>query len=95
MVYGCDYMIHLIKVVPLILDENRELLFHKGIDKSDAKRMIEFIENNHFDLSWCAYFLDEWIVKDKNASRIVREETIVKAKAAQGTIDSITDNDLV
>ncbi len=76
----------------LILDQNREVLFHRGIEKSNAKRMIEFIESNQLDMSWCAYSLDEWIVKDKNDARIVREETIVKAKAAQGSIDSITDN---
>lgn len=76
----------------LILDENGDVLFHKGIDKSSVKRIIAFIENNHFDMSWCAYSLNEWIVKDKNDSRIVREEAIVKAKATQGSIDSITDN---
>ncbi len=76
----------------LILDENRNILFNKGMDKSNAKEMIEFIENNHFDMAWCVYSLDEWIVKDKNDPRIIREETIVKAKAAQGSIDSITDD---
>lgn len=76
----------------LILGENGDVLFHKGIEKSNAKRIIAFIENNHFDMTWCAYSLNEWIVKNKNDSRIVREETIVKTKAIQGSIDSITDN---
>lgn len=78
----------------LILDENRNVLFNKGIDKTNAKRIIEFIENSHFDLAWCAYSFDEWIVKDKNDPRIIREETIVKAKATQGSIDSITGNEI-
>lgn len=78
----------------LILDENRNVLYNKGIDKSNAKRIIEFIENSHFDMAWCAYSLDDWIVKDKNDLRIMREETIVKAKATQGSIDSITGNEV-
>lgn len=78
----------------LILDEENNVLFHKGIDKPNAKRIIDFIEKNHFDMSWCAYSLDEWIVKDKNDPRIVREETIVRANATQGSIDSITDHEV-
>lgn len=78
----------------LILDENRNVLFKKGIDKSNAKRMIEFIENSHFDLAWGVYSLDEWIVKDRNDSRIVREENIVRAEATQGSVDSVTDHEV-
>lgn len=78
----------------LILDVNRNILFHKGIKKPYVKKIIEFIENNHFDMSWCIYSLDEWIVKDKNDPRIIREETIVKAAAMQGSVDSITDDEI-
>ena len=45
-------------------------------------------------MSWCIYSLDEWIVKDKNDPRIINEENIVKAQATQGTIDSVTDNEI-
>lgn len=75
----------------LILDENKNVLFHKGIRKSGAKKIIDFIENEQFDLSWCIFSLDEWIVKDKDDKRIIREERIVKALAKQGSIDMITD----
>lgn len=74
----------------LILDENRNLLFHKGMKKRDAGKIIEFIENNRLDLSWCIYSLDEWIVKDKSDPRIIQEENTVKAAAVQGSINSIT-----
>lgn len=77
-----------------ILDENREVLFHKGMCKSDARRILSFIEKEHLDLSWCVYSLDEWVVKDKTDPRIIREERIVKAEAKQGTIDDITDNQI-
>ncbi len=74
----------------LILDEDRHVLFHQGISKSDAQEIVDFIEP--FDLSWCAYSIDEWIVKDKNDPRIINEENIVKAYAKQGSIDDFVDN---
>lgn len=76
----------------LILDENRNILFHCGMNKTDAKNIIAYVEENEFDMAWCIYSLDEWIVKDKKDSRIIREETIVKAVSKQGTVDSITDD---
>ncbi len=73
----------------LILDENRHVLFHQGINKNEAKEIVNFLEP--FDCSWCAYSLDEWIVKDKNDPRIINEENIVKAYATQGYIDDFKD----
>lgn len=76
----------------LILDEDGKVLFHKGIHRANAKVIIEFLEKSQFDLAWCIYSLDEWMVKDKNDPRIIREESIVQAKAAQGSVDSISDD---
>lgn len=76
----------------LILDENRNILFHSGMNKIDVKNIITFVEENQFDMAWCIYSLDEWIVKDKSDPRITREETIVNAVSKQGTVDSITDD---
>ncbi|MDD3416606.1 MAG: Cof-type HAD-IIB family hydrolase [Lachnospiraceae bacterium] len=78
----------------LILDGNKNILFHSGIKKIDVKNMIEFVEENQLDMTWCIYSLDEWIVKDKSDPRIIREETIVKAESKQGTVDSITDDEI-
>lgn len=78
----------------LILDEDKNILFHKGIPKEFAKKIIEFIESNNFDMSWCIYSIDEWIVKDKSDPRIIREETVVKANAMQGNIDLVTDEEI-
>ncbi|MBS6642136.1 MAG: HAD family phosphatase [Clostridiaceae bacterium] len=78
----------------LILDENKNVLFHKGIPKAYAGKIIEFIENRHFDLSWCIYSLDEWFVKDKSDPRIINEEAEVKAFARQGSVDCITGSEV-
>lgn len=75
----------------LILDEDRKVLYHKGIPKEHAKKIIDFIEEQHWDMSWGVYSLDEWIVKDKADPRIINEETVVKAQSMQGTVDSVTD----
>ncbi len=76
----------------LILDENRQVLLHQGIDRTQAKEIIDYMEQKQFDLSWCVFSIDEWIVKDKRDPRIMREEEIVKAQATQGTIESLAEN---
>lgn len=78
----------------LLLDENRQVLFHKGMKKNVAKQIIQFAEEEQLDMSWCAYSLDEWIVRDKADERIRKEEQIVKAEARKGTIDTIVDAEI-
>ena len=75
----------------LILDEDRNALFHRGMEKSQARKIIEFLEANRFDLAWSAYSVDQWIVKDKSDPRIMEEERIVKAQAMQGSVDAAAD----
>ena len=37
-----------------------------------------------FDIAWCIYSFDDWLVKDCLDPRIIKEEQIVKAKSRQG-----------
>lgn len=76
----------------LILNENREVLLHRGMSKMKVKKLISYLEENQFDMAWCVYSLDDWVVKDKNDPRIINEETIVKAVSRQGSVDSIIDD---
>ncbi len=76
----------------LILDEDRRVLFHRGLSKDRAREIIDYIEEGRFGVSWCIYSLDEWIVKDKTDPRIVKEEWIVNAQARQGTVASASDD---
>ncbi len=78
----------------LILDENRKVLYHRGMKKSEAKSLLEYMEDCRMDLSWCVYSLDEWIVKDKSDPRIIHEENEVKAQAMQGTVDSAANDEI-
>lgn len=34
------------------MDENRDILFHKGFNKEKARKIIMFIEENCFNLAW-------------------------------------------
>lgn len=78
----------------LIMDENRDILFHKGFNKEKARKIIMFIEENCFNLAWGIYSFDQWIVKDKSDKRVIREENIVKVQAMQGNLDSIDKNEI-
>lgn len=78
----------------LILDESKQVLFHRGMDKKRAGEIIEVIEGMEPEISWSIYSLDEWIVKDKTDPKILREEGIVKAEAIQGTVDTARDGQI-
>ena len=78
----------------LILDSNKKVLYHKGMNKDNARKIISFIEERNFDLTWCLYSFDEWVVKDRKDNRIEREERIVEATSIEGDINSITSDEI-
>lgn len=78
----------------LVLDENRNVLFHKGIKKPQVKVIIEFIEGNQFDLALCLYSLEQWIVKDKNDPRVIHAEKVVNSSTIQGDIDTVEADEI-
>lgn len=77
----------------LILDENRTVLYSRGMSHAIASQVIAFIEENQFDCSWNIYSGDRWIVKNKQDPRVIREETIVHAESAEGTIGLLSDQE--
>lgn len=76
----------------LILNKNGEVLYQKALPRNRASEILHFAEEKGFDLSWCLYSLDDWLVKDKSDPRIRREEQIVKACSRQGTADSLPEH---
>ena len=79
----------------LIQDENRNILYQKGMEVSLAAQVIEFIEREELPLTWCVFSGEEWIVKDRSDPKIIREEQIVEAESTQGTIDSLNSGQAV
>lgn len=74
----------------LILDENRRVLAHRGMPKALAGELLACIEALPYDLTWCIYSFDQWLVKDRSHPRIMREESIVKAQSCAGTLRDVT-----
>ncbi len=79
----------------LILDEHRNILFSEGYSKQYAKEIIDYIEQEKFDLTWNIYSTDQWIVKDRSDQRVIREEQIVEAKSIEGDLSLLNENEEV
>lgn len=75
----------------LVLDENKSILFHRGMEKAVAEEIVRYLDGAGYDLSWCLYSFDRWIVKDRADPRIAEEERIVKTTAIAGTMDDIPE----
>lgn len=75
----------------VILDENRKILFHRGIPKPRVKEILSFIEEEQLDMTWSLHSLEQWVVKDRSDPRVAEQEALVQARAEEGTVDSITD----
>lgn len=73
----------------LILDCHKNIVYEKGMMTNQAVEVIQYIEKENFDMSWCVYSFDQWIVKDRQDPRIQREENIVEAVSIEGTIEDI------
>ena len=75
----------------LMLDADRNVLYDAGMTKEYAAKIIQFVKNRQFDLSWSAFSMDEWLVEDTDDPRIIREEYYVKARAKRGTVNALED----
>ena len=78
----------------LALDEAGKTLFHKGMEKPLANRIVRCIEATGYDATLCVYSFDQWFVKDRKHPRIVQEEHIVKTQAVEGTVDSASADEI-
>ena len=69
----------------LILDEERNILYNRQIERKLAEKIEQFFVDRAFDMSWCIYSVDDWISPDRSDPRIAREEQIVEAQSREGT----------
>lgn len=75
----------------LILDEDRQVLAHRGFPRETARQVTAFLDAGGFDMTWSVYSFDQWITKDKADPRLRREEGIVRARAVQGDVDTAAE----
>ena len=79
----------------LILDEQRNIIYEKGMPVSTAGNVIDFLEKNCAQVAWNIYTADTWLVKDINDPRIQHEEQVVETSARKGTIKDLESNTIV
>lgn len=73
----------------LIIDEDGQIVYSKGICKNSAIRIIDYIESENIDCTWNVYSMNSWIVNDKKDSRVIEEENIVEAEASEGKVEEL------
>ena len=73
----------------LILDEQGKELYHRGIPKAEAAKILTFIEEKEPQVLWSVLAREQWIVKDRSDPLVIREEKLVQAAATEGDLDSI------
>ena len=69
----------------LILDEERNILYNRQIERQLAEKIEKFFVERAFNMSWCIYSCDDWLSPDRSDPRIAREEQIVEAQSREGT----------
>ena len=62
----------------LMLDQEGHVLYENGFTKEKAQEVCQFIEQQHFNLTYNIFTKDQWLVKDLSDERVKREESIVE-----------------
>lgn len=65
----------------LILDQGGNVLHSQGMDLAQAREIIEFAEENRFDMAWSLYSAADWLVRDRSDPKVAMEEAIVELQA--------------
>lgn len=78
----------------LIMDEQGNVLYHKGIRKSKAADIVSFVESTGIDCVWSVYSLNQWIVQNDLDPRIIREQSHVLVQPIKGSVDMIVDDQI-
>lgn len=73
----------------VILNENREKIYEKGLEKNSVRKIVDFINTLKNDVVINLYSEDQWITDKKHDERVKLEESIVGVNSVQGNIDDI------
>ena len=78
----------------LIMDEDKKVLYHKGMSVKNAAEVIKYIEDNKLPLVWNVFSYDQWITGDKKSSEVMLEESIVKTESEEGNMESVLGDEV-
>lgn len=73
----------------LILDENENILFEKGMPVSTASKIIDVIEKDCPHVTWNLFTANDWIVKNRQDPLVIREENVVETASREGSVSSL------
>lgn len=79
----------------LIMDENHNLLYEKGLSIPEVTELLNFIEQAGFDLAWNLYTATDWFVKDRTDSRIIWQENVVEVSATEATPEQLPSDTVI
>lgn len=79
----------------LIMDENHNLLYEKGLSIPEVTELLDFIEQAGFDLAWNLYTATDWYVKDRKDSRIIWQENVVEVTSTEATPDQLLSDTVI
>ena len=79
----------------LIVDENHNLLYEKGLSIPEVAELLNFIEQAGFDLAWNLYTATDWYVKDRTDPRIIWQEDVVEVSATEATPEHLAPDTVI
>lgn len=79
----------------LILDEDRTMLYERGMGRREAAEVVGFVESELGDVTWNVFTADRWIVRSREDPRVVREEGIVRTLSQEGSVHDVADDEPV
>lgn len=78
----------------LVLDEDRTVLYHRGMPKSSAEEIIRYLEESSLPVTWNVFSYDQWITPDRSRPEVMLEESIVKTQAEEGSMSSVKEDEV-
>lgn len=79
----------------VILDEDRNIIYERGMTRTKAREIIDFIQENDLELTWNFFSFDDWITQNKNDPQVREEEESIKAESREGQLNSISDDKII
>ncbi|KAK8897627.1 hypothetical protein M9Y10_015590 [Tritrichomonas musculus] len=79
----------------IILDENKKLIYQKGMTHQKATQIINYIEENNFDLTWNLFSFDDWITQNRQDPQVQLEEKSLQTFSKEGQINSLPADQII
>lgn len=76
----------------LILDEQRRLLYQRGMTKAQTIMVTAEIDAMPFDATWNIFSLEEWLVRDPSHRRIRHEEELLGTISRAGSAADLAED---